>query len=169
MSFIHLSLAHPVVRAHETSTGQLGPLGARYVMDGHASEGRFALIEHPMAPRGLAAPLHRHTREDEYSFILEGRWGFQLGEAVVYAEPGDVVFKPRNVWHTFWNATDEPGRLLEIISPSGFEHYFPEVAALIAEHGFGRPDLLGELAARYGLEMDIGSVERLVRTHGLVM
>lgn len=58
MSFIHLSLAHLVVRAHETSTGQLGPLGARYVMDGHASEGRFALIEHPIAPRGFLDPFY---------------------------------------------------------------------------------------------------------------
>lgn len=169
MSFVNLSLANPVVRARETATGQLGPLGARYVMDGRPSEGRFALIEHPIAPRGLAAPLHRHTREDEYSFILEGRWGFQLGEEVVYGEPGDLIFKPRNVWHTFWNATDGPARLLEIISPAGFEHYFTEVSALIAEHGFGRPDLLSELAARYGLEMDVGSIGRLVSTHGLVM
>ncbi len=83
-----------------------------------------------------------------------GRWGFQLGDEVVYGEPGDLIFKPRNVWHTFWNATDGPARLLEIISPAGFEHYFT------VEHGFGRPDLLRELAARYGLEMDLGSIDR---------
>ncbi len=169
MSFIDLGLANPVVCARETAAGQLGPLGARYVMDGRASEGRFALIEHPIAPRGLAAPLHRRTREDELSFILEGRWGFQLGEKVVYGEPGDLIFKPRNVWHTFWNATDGPARLLEIISPAGFEHYLSEVSALVAEHRFGRPDLLRELAARYGLEIDLGSIDRLVSAHGLVM
>ena len=61
-----------------------------------------------MPPRALAAPLHRHMREDEYSFVLEGRMGALLGDEVVEAGPGDLVFKPRDQWHTFWNAGDEP-------------------------------------------------------------
>lgn len=168
MSFINLSLDHPVVRADETATGMLVAMGARFVMDGGDADRRFGLIEHPIIPRGLAAPMHLHTREDEYSFILEGRWGFQLGDQIVYGEPGDLVFKPRNVWHSFWNASDEPGRLLEIISPSGFEHYFVELSELFETHGPDRPDLFVELNARYGLEMDFDSVESLAATHGLV-
>jgi mannose-6-phosphate isomerase-like protein (cupin superfamily) len=167
MSFINLNLAHPVVKADDTTTGQLVAMGARFVMDGGDAEGRFGLIEHPIIPRGLAAPMHLHTREDEYSFILEGRWGFQLGDDIVYGEPGDLVYKPRNVWHSFWNASDEPGRLLEIISPSGFEHYFVELSELFSLHGPDRPDLFVELNARYGLEMDFDSVEGLVAAHGL--
>ncbi len=50
--------------------------------------------------------------------------GLQLGEQVVYGEAGDLVFKPRDVWHSFWNAGDEPARLLEVNSPAGFEHFF---------------------------------------------
>ena len=80
-----------------------------------------------MSPRALAAPLHRHTREDEYSFVLEGRMGALLGDDVVEAGPGDLVHKPRNQWHTFWNAGDEPCRILEIISPAGFERFFAEL------------------------------------------
>ena len=167
MSFINLSLDHPVNKANETATGQLVAMGARFVMDGADADGRFGLIEHPIIPRGLAAPMHLHTREDEYSFILQGRWGFQLGDDIVYGEPGDLVYKPRNVWHSFWNDSDEPGRLLEIISPSGFEHYFVELAELFSLHGPDRPDLFVELNARYGLEMDFGSVEALAASHGL--
>lgn len=169
MSFINLSLSHPVVRQSDTITGNLMGMGARFVMQGGDSEGRFGLIEHPIGPRGLAAPMHLHTREDEYSFILEGRWGFALGEEIVYGEPGDLVFKPRNVWHSFWNASDEPARLLEIISPSGFEHYFVELSKVFEHHGPDRPDLLAGLANEYGLEMDFESVERLVQAHGLVI
>ena len=91
---------------------------------------RFSLVEHPMSPHALAAPLHRHTREDEYSFVLEGRMGALLGDEVVEAGPGDLVFKPRNEWHTFWNAGDEPCRILEIISPAGFERFFSELVEL---------------------------------------
>jgi quercetin dioxygenase-like cupin family protein len=126
MTFLTLGATQPVARVSQTITGVLG---ARFIMDGQPSESRFSLVEHPIAPRGLAAPMHLHTREDEYSFILEGRWGFQLADTVVYGEPGDLVFKPRNIWHSFWNATDEPARLLEIISPAGFEQFFAEVAA----------------------------------------
>ena len=80
-----------------------------------------------MSPRALAAPVHRHTREDEYSFVLEGRMGALLGDDVVEAGPGDLVHKPRDQWHTFWNAGDEPCRILEIISPAGFERFFAEL------------------------------------------
>ena len=89
--------------------------------------GGFSLVEHPMPPRHLAAPLHKHSREDEYSYVVEGRMGAILGDDVVYAEVGDLVFKPRDQWHTFWNAGDEPCRILEIIAPGGFEHFFDEL------------------------------------------
>lgn len=93
--------------------GDLGSLGVRFMVGGGESGGGFSLVEHPLAPRMLAAPMHRHSREDEYSFVLEGRVGALLGDAVVYGEPGDLIFKPRNQWHTFWNAGDKPARILE--------------------------------------------------------
>jgi len=86
------------------------------MVSGGESGGGFSLVEHPMAPRPLAPPLHRHSREDEYSFVLEGRAGAMLGEEVLYGQPGDLIFKPRHQWHTFWNAGDQPARILEIIS-----------------------------------------------------
>jgi gentisate 1,2-dioxygenase len=82
----------------------------------------------------------------------------------VYAEEGDLVFKPRNQWHTFWNAGDGPCRILEIISPGGFEHVFEEMAE-------DPESMSGEKAsaldARYGIEADYDSVERLCEEHGL--
>jgi mannose-6-phosphate isomerase-like protein (cupin superfamily) len=168
MTFLTLSPAQPLARVSETTTGWLGDvLGARFIMDGDASGGRFSLVEHPIAPHGLAAPMHLHTREDEYSFILEGRWGFQLADTVVYGEPGDLVYKPRNVWHAFWNATDEPARLLEIISPAGFEQFFAEISAASGS-GLDQAELAALFEA-YGLEMDFESVPRLVEAHNLVV
>lgn len=173
MSFIRLTVDDPVVPKGETTTGELFAMGARFVMDGDDSEGRFGLVEHPIIPRGLACPMHLHTREDEYSFVLAGRWGFRLGDQVVYGEPGDLVYKPRNVWHSFWNASDAPGRLLEIISPSGFERYFVELSELLASGGGEDPGAFDPgafvaLNQRYGLEMDFDSVPGLVEAHGLV-
>src|SRR4249920_3109141 len=82
----------------------LGSIGVRFMIPGEDSSDRFSLVEHPMPPRALAAPMHRHSREDEYSFVLEGRVGALLGDELVFAGQGGLVFKPRDQWHTFWNA-----------------------------------------------------------------
>ena len=92
--------------------------------------------------------------------------GALLGDEVVYGDPGDLVFKPRGQWHTFWNAGDEPARLLELISPAGFEHYFAEMGEL-ASAGPPDPEQRRALAARYQLEVQPESIPRLVEEHGL--
>ena len=146
--------------------GFLGSIGVRFLIDGLDSGGGFSLVEHPMSPRALAAPLHRHSREDEYSFVLEGRVGALLGDEVAEGGPGDLIFKPRNQWHTFWNAGDTPARMLEIISPAGFERYFAELVELGGSTR-AAPEDLGALAARYGLEVDPQSIPDLVSRFGL--
>jgi mannose-6-phosphate isomerase-like protein (cupin superfamily) len=155
-----------IVAPADGGDGFLGSIGVRFMIDGHQAGERFSLVEHPMSARALAAPLHRHTREDEYSFVLAGRMGALLGDEVVEAGPGDLVFKPREQWHTFWNAGDEPCRILEIISPAGFERFFRE---LVDMGGVTRvaPDSLAELNARYGLEMQPESVPGLLERFGL--
>lgn len=153
-----------IIGPGDGKTVDLSSLGVRFMVWSEESGGGFSLVEHPIPPRTLAAPLHRHTNEDEYSYVLEGRMGAQLGDEVVYAEQGDLVFKPRDQWHTFWNAGDGPCRILEIISPGGFEHLFNE-AAEEQETTAGEPS--STLDARYGLEFDYDSVGRLCETHGL--
>lgn len=139
----------------------LGALGIRVMISGTESGGGFVLLEHRLKPRALAAPIHRHTHEDEYSFILEGRVGAKLGEEIVYGAPGDLFAKPRGQWHTFWNAGDNDARLLEIISPAGFERYFEEMVA-ISGGGRPQPELAAPIRERYGLDVDITSVAGLV-------
>jgi quercetin dioxygenase-like cupin family protein len=145
----------------------LGGLGVRFMLDGHQTDGRFALVEHPLKPRALGSPLHTHTREDEYSFVLEGSVGVQIGELEMVALPGTLIVKPRGRPHAFWNAGDAPARLLELISPAGFEAYFAAMADLFAAN---EPDPTrgAAIRERYGLELDLGSIPRLVAAHGLV-
>jgi mannose-6-phosphate isomerase-like protein (cupin superfamily) len=156
------------IKADEGERVDLGGLGIVWKIEGAASEGRFSVVHHPLAPRALAAPLHRHTREDEYSYVLTGTLGALLGDDVVTAEPGTWVFKPRNQWHTFWNAGDTPCEIIEIISPAGFENFFHELAEVYA--GDGGPDLgrFADLCSRYGLEMNPDSVPGLCERFGLV-
>lgn len=155
-----------IVRSDEGQRGRLGGISIRSMVPGVDSGGRFALIEHPLEPHALAAPLHRHSREDEFSYVIRGRIGVQLGQQTILAGPGDVVFKPRGQWHTFWNSGDESASLLEIISPGGFEGYFEDVIALfrIEEPA---PEKLVPIAQRYGLELDFRSIGELCTKHGL--
>jgi hypothetical protein len=110
--------------------------------------------------------VHTHTREDEWTYVLSGKVGVEVGGEVLLAGPGDLVLKPRAVPHAFWNPTDEPARLLEVITPGGFEGYFEELGEILAAP---EPDLerVGELAARHGMQLDPASVPRLVAEHGL--
>lgn len=160
------TMAAKVVEPRDGKAGFLGSIGVRFMIDGQEAGERFSLVEHPMSPRALAAPLHRHSHEDEYSYVLEGRVGALLGDEVLVGSPGDLIFKPRNQWHTFWNAGDEPARILEIISPAGFERFFNELVDLggVTE---AEPQTLAELCARYELEMDPDSVPGLVERFDL--
>jgi mannose-6-phosphate isomerase-like protein (cupin superfamily) len=149
----------------------LQSLAVRFMISGEESGGGFALVEHPIPPRTLCAPLHRHSREDEYSFVLEGRMGALLGDDVVYANAGDLVFKPRDQWHTFWNAGDELCRILEISSPAGFERFFRDVYEQMRATASGNPAASAGASAldvQYGIEFDYDSVARLCQEYGLV-
>lgn len=156
-----------VLGSGEGRMGDLASIGVRFMVGGDESGGGFSLVEHPMPARALAAPLHRHSHEDEYSFVLEGRVGALLGEEVLYGQAGDLIFKPRGQWHTFWNAGDRPARILEIISPAGFERFFEELTELPSDAGPPDPAQLATIASRYGLEFDFDSVAGLLEKHGL--
>lgn len=137
----------------------------RFLISGAESGGGFSLVEHLLPPRTLAAPLHRHSREDEYSYVLEGRIGaiFEGHESI--AQVGDLIRKPRGEWHTFWNAGDQPARILEIISPGGFEQAFRDMHALGDALG---PAEMAAIAARFGVEVDFEATGPVIERHQLL-
>ncbi len=162
-----VQLGRVTIPADGSERVDIGGLGIVWKIEGAEAGERFSVVHHPLAPRALAAPLHRHTREDEYSFVLEGTLGALLGEEVLTAGPGTWLFKPRNQWHTFWNAGDTPCEIIEIISPAGFENFFRELAEVYATDG--EPDLsrFADLCTRYALDMDPESVPGLCERFGV--
>ena len=159
-----------IVGPRDGKVVDLQSVGVRFMIWGAETGGTFSLVEHPIPPRTLAAPLHRHGREDEYSYVLEGRMGALLGDDVVYAEPGDLVYKPRQQWHTFWNAGDEPCRILEIISPSGFEHFFDELGEAMAAMNAANPGEVlpwSDLPERYAIEFQPERTAEICRLYGV--
>ncbi len=128
--------------------------------------GAFLLFEDLMS-QGKTTPLHTHANEDETSFVIEGEIGVLIGEKEFRAGAGSYVLKPRGVPHAFWNPGPGPARILEIISPSGFERYFGELAGVLSAGG--PPDLarISEVAGRYGLTFHMEQVPELLERHGL--
>jgi uncharacterized cupin superfamily protein len=143
-----------------------GPFGALQLAGAGDTGGVASFLIHPLAPRALGSPVHTHTNEDEWTYILEGEVGLEVGDKQLLARPGDLVLKPRGIPHAFWNPTDQPARMLEVVTPGGFEKYFEEIGEILAS---SQPDMaaLGAVAARYGLQMDPASVPRLIAAHAL--
>lgn len=150
----------------ETETVHLNRLGVRFLIDGGQTGGRFSAVEYLLPPRALGAPPHTHAHEEEYSFVLAGRVGLQLGDEVREAGPGELVVKPRRVEHAFWNAGEEPARVLELISPAGFENYFRELAPLLQAPDENQASIHAVLD-RYGLRIDHSSIPAFIQRHKL--
>ena len=145
-------------------------LGAMLKVAPDESKSGVAVVEHTLAPGALGAPPHRHSREDEISYVLEGTLTVQQDDEISAAGPDEFVIKPRDVWHTFWNAGFERVRFLEIIAPGAFAGYFAELAAVLPAEGM--PDEATEkriaaLDEKYGLETNPAASRKLIEQHGL--
>ena len=158
-----------IVRADHGIPLLRGPLGALLLAGRDDTAGGPAFVIHDLAPHALGSPIHTHRHEDEWSFVLDGEIGVQIGDDVAVAGPGALVLKPRGVPHAFWNAGDDPARFLEVITPGGFEGYFSALSEVLAAGGAPDLERLAALAAEYGLDLDPASVPRLAQQHGLVI
>ncbi len=124
-----------VVTAGEGEVVLRGGFGVVGKVSGVETGGTFSVVEHPLEPGVLGARPHTHADEDETSFVIEGEIGVLLGEEEFRAGAGSYVLKPRGVPHAFWNPGPGRARILEIISPAGFERYFGELAGVLSAGG----------------------------------
>jgi mannose-6-phosphate isomerase-like protein (cupin superfamily) len=146
---------------------ELGGGAVRELVPAAATQGRVTLLEPRLGPRSLGSPVHTHHDTVELSIVTRGCIGVLLGDEELLAREGDVVVKPVGVPHAFWNPADQPARFVELLTPSGFERYFADLARIL---GPGGPDLerMGEVLAAHDIEADAASVPVLMERHGLV-
>lgn len=140
--------------------------GADFKLESGTTGGAVSVVEHPFEVGLITAP-HRHTREDEYSLVLEGEIGFRSDDAETVLGPGGYIIKPRGQMHAMWNAGSTPGRIVEIIIPGGFEQYFGDLGDLMAA-GVTDRAALGALAEKYGVTYGHPEwLDDVVRRYGL--
>jgi quercetin dioxygenase-like cupin family protein len=133
-----------------------------------AETGSISIVEHVFSP-GALVPPHTHTVEDEISYVVAGEIGFRSNGKEVSLPAGGYIVKPRGELHSMWNAGSIPARMIEIISPAGFEKYFVDLAeAVAAAGGLPDPSTMGAIAGRFGLSFDLSEVPDLVARYGLI-
>jgi mannose-6-phosphate isomerase-like protein (cupin superfamily) len=146
---------------------QIGGFGTRIRVPAGMTNGSTAIVEHTLAAGSLGSPLHRHSREDETSYVLDGVLSVQVGDELFTAGPGEIVVRPRGEFHAFWNVGETPVRFLEVIAPGGFEAYFAELGRIAPADGPPEMDEIGALGARFGVEFDFDSIGVLIARHGV--
>lgn len=159
---------HRVTSLAEAPLLEVPRLPTRVLVSGEG-EGRFSMVHHTLEGHTLGVWPHRHTREDEFSFVVEGRLTAKLGDEVVTAGPGELIVKPRMQVHSFWNMHDETCRFLEILSPGGFERCFEEAGSSPMPAGSKAAIRAGcaSIAAAYGLEFYFEEADELIARYGL--
>jgi mannose-6-phosphate isomerase-like protein (cupin superfamily) len=125
---------------------------ATTLLAGSDTDGGYAIIDVISPPMG-GPPLHRHSREDESFYILEGEFDFETDGKLYHAGPGCSIFLPRGRAHRFQNVGSTSGRMLSIVQPAGFEQFFAELA--VATAGMKQPDrsVMLPIFEKHGLEL----------------
>lgn len=142
-------------------------LGTTYKVLSKSVNGSAAIVEHTVEPKSIGAPMHKHTHEDEISYVLEGELSVIQNGEVQTASPGQYIVKPRGIFHTFWNAGDQRVKFIEVITPGNFEYYFAELAPFLEAGKPPQMDKVRETGAKYGLIVDPTAAEEIIKKYGL--
>jgi quercetin dioxygenase-like cupin family protein len=142
-------------------------LGTTYKVLSESVGGSAAIVEHTLDVKCLGAPMHKHTRENEISYVLEGELSVIQNGEVKIARQGEYIVKPKGIFHTFWNAGDKMVRFIEIITPGNFEYYFAELAPYLLKGQPPEMDKVRATADKYGLIVDINAAAEIIEKYSL--
>lgn len=113
-------------------------------------EGRYAVF-HLDAPPMTGPPLHVHTREDEFFYLLEGELVFEIDGVCHTVTAGGSVGLLRGTPHRYQNFTAHTARLLIVTTPGDFANFFVELSAMTPAGGMPTMEQLSSLGEKYGI------------------
>jgi quercetin dioxygenase-like cupin family protein len=138
----------------------------RYCVESGHTDGGLAILEVVIPPGTLVKP-HRHSKEDEYTLVLEGTVGVRLGQRETEVSAGSYLVKPRHLAHAMWNTGDVAARVAEIVVPGGLEDYFEQLAPILQREDDAADADYDALAARYGITIENDWVADLEARYGV--
>lgn len=98
-------------------------------LTGKDTDGQYTLIEQHNAP-GVGIPPHVHENEDEVFQVLEGQVEMRIEDQVTVLNPGDLIYCPKGIPHSWKVVGEKKAKALLNIFPSGLENMFEELAQL---------------------------------------
>lgn len=114
--------------------------------------GEFAVFEGQTRPLE-GPPLHLHRNQDEWWYVLEGEYKFEVNGQELFAGAGAAVFAPRGAPHTFQNIGSTPGRIMTTVVPGGLDIFFEEVEAATPPGTAPDPVKMLAIFEKHGLEL----------------
>jgi len=151
-TFVSLGGGYMLPSREGTQIPAIG-LGITMKTNGESTHQAYSLFEYAVPAVTSGPPPHLHTREDESFICLSGRLDVTLGDQEYVIEPGDYLFLPRNVVHTFRNSADVESRVISVVSPAGLEAYYQALAELPP----GPKDLtmIQKIMVEFGIELQL--------------
>ena len=120
------------------------------------SQGALSIVEAEVPPH-MGPPPHIHHREHETLYVLDGEVDLLDGErGWTRIENRGMAFMPMESLHAFRNPHSEPGKVMLIFTPAGFEDYLKKVGELVASGDVTSENDVEQvipLAATYGMEI----------------
>ena len=116
----------------------------------------YSMVEWAAEPGAPGSSAHIHRLTDEAFYVLEGTFGFQVGEETVEGSAGAFVFAPKGTVHAFWNQGSSPARMLLTMSPPDVWRYLKELAeglAAVGDDAEAAMELRKELSKKYDVEV----------------
>ena len=102
-----------------------------FLAKGEDTDGRFALMEFRSKP-GNEPPPHIHEWEHEVFYVLDGAMEFYIGDQIIRAEAGEVVFVPQGAAHGFTIRSEHLCALILVVATGSqsvsLDQYFMELS-----------------------------------------
>jgi len=101
-----------------------------YKVSGHDTNGGLFIFEQVSLRKG-GPPRHLHHRQEEWFYVMEGEYVFEVGQERMRLRPGDSLLAPRSVPHVWAYVGEAPGKILIGFQPAGkMETFFQEAAKI---------------------------------------
>jgi quercetin dioxygenase-like cupin family protein len=143
------------VKTGDTRIGRKLHIGSEEVsvkISSRDTNGAFAVLAGLVAPKG-GPPLHRHLSQDEWFYIVDGQFLFEVDGNSIHAGACDTVFLPHGSRHTLQNVGGTAGRTVVTVVPGGLDLFFEELSMALPPGADPNPATLGELFQKHGLEL----------------
>ena len=122
-----MSLQPFYIPPQEPLTPGAGNADIRTIIHADQTNKQFSNIEGALAPKQMGPAPHMHESLDELMYVLEGKATVMIGEKIYEVEAGGWNFRPRQIVHSFWNASDKPLRFIDCFFNQNFEDYLEEL------------------------------------------